>query len=42
MTRSNILLILEGDMSFSNLCCYGGEIQTPHLHPLVERGLRFV
>ena len=42
MTRSNVLLIFDDYMSFSNLCCYGGEVQTPHLNRLAERGLRFI
>ena len=37
----NILLILSDDMGFSDLGCYGGEIQTPSLDRLAENGLRF-
>jgi arylsulfatase len=39
--RPNILLILADDMGFSDLGCYGGEIETPHLNSLAENGLRF-
>jgi len=37
----NILLILADDMGFSDLGCYGGEIETPHLDALAAGGLRF-
>jgi len=40
-TRPNILLILNDDMGFSDLGCYGGEIETPHLDRLAENGLRY-
>ena len=39
--RPNIILILADDMGFSDLGCYGGEIQTPNLDGLAKRGLRF-
>ena len=38
--RPNILLILNDDMGFSDLGCYGGEIDTPNLDSLAENGLR--
>ncbi len=37
----NIVLILVDDMGFSDLGCYGGEIQTPNLDQLARDGLRF-
>jgi arylsulfatase len=37
----NIVLILADDMGFSDLGCYGGEIQTPNLNRLAAEGLRF-
>ena len=40
-TRPNILVILVDDMGFSDLGCYGGEIQTPNLNRLAADGLRF-
>src|SRR5215204_3521532 len=40
-SRPNILLIMSDDMGFSDLGCYGGEIQTPNLDGLAKNGLRF-
>ena len=40
-TAPNILLILVDDLGFSDLGCYGGEIQTPHIDKLAEQSLRF-
>jgi len=37
----NVLLILADDLGFSDLGCYGGEIQTPNLDALASGGLRF-
>lgn len=37
----NIVVILSDDMGFSDLGCYGGEIQTPNLDALAAGGLRF-
>jgi len=39
--RPNIVLILADDLGYSDLGCYGGEIQTPNLDYLAENGLRF-
>lgn len=39
--RPNILLILSDDMGFSDLGCYGGEIDTPNLDILAVNGVRF-
>ena len=39
--QPNILLILNDDMGFSDLGCYGGEVRTPALDKLAEGGLRF-
>ena len=37
----NILIILFDDLGFSDLGCYGGEIETPNIDRLAENGLRF-
>ena len=39
--RPNIILIMADDMGFSDIGCYGGEIQTPNLDQLAEDGLRY-
>ncbi|MBK9171229.1 MAG: arylsulfatase [Bryobacterales bacterium] len=39
--RPNIVLIMADDMGFSDLGCYGGEIETPNLDALARNGLRF-
>ena len=40
-TRPNIILIMGDDMGYSDLGCYGGEINTPNLDDLAAGGLRF-
>ena len=37
----NVLVILADDLGFSDLGCYGGEINTPHLDGLANGGVRF-
>ena len=39
--RPNIILIMADDLGYSDLGCYGGEIETPHLDYLAMNGLRF-
>jgi arylsulfatase len=39
--RPNILLIMLDDMGYSDLGCYGGEVQTPNIDLLAEQGVRF-
>ena len=39
--RPNIVLILADDMGFSDIGCYGGEINTPNLDKLAQGGVRF-
>lgn len=41
MNRPNVLLILNDDMGYSDLGCYGGEIRTPNLDALARNGLRY-
>ena len=40
--RPNIVVILADDLGFSDLGCYGSEIETPNLDSLAANGLRFV
>lgn len=40
-SRPNIILILADDMGYSDIGCYGGEIETPTLDRLAEGGLRY-
>lgn len=40
-SKPNIIVILSDDMGFSDLGCYGGEIQTPNLDALAKGGVRF-
>jgi arylsulfatase len=40
-TRPNIILILADDMGFSDIGCFGSEIQTPNLDALAAGGIRF-
>src|SRR5215813_5296480 len=37
----NIVIILADDLGFSDLGCYGSEIQTPNIDKLAGSGLRF-
>ena len=39
--RPNIVLIMADDMGYSDIGCYGGEIETPNLDRLAARGIRF-
>jgi len=39
--RPNIVLIMADDLGFSDLGCYGGEIDTPNLDRLAGEGMRF-
>lgn len=39
--KPNIVLIMLDDMGYSDLGCYGGEIQTPNIDRLAKEGIRF-
>ena len=39
--KPNIIIILTDDMGYSDLGCYGSEIETPNLDALAQEGLRF-
>lgn len=38
--RPDIVLVLADDMGFSDIGCYGGEIETPHIDRLAREGVR--
>ncbi len=40
-TRPNIVLIMADDLGYSDIGCYGSEIQTPNIDRLAAEGLRF-
>lgn len=40
-SRPNIVLIMADDMGYSDLGCYGSEINTPNLDSLASGGMRF-
>lgn len=39
--QPNVLVIMADDMGFSDIGCYGGEIETPNIDALAKKGLRF-
>lgn len=39
--RPNIVFVLVDDLGYSDLGCFGGEIETPHLDQLAAGGVRF-
>ncbi len=39
--RPNIIVIMSDDMGYSDIGCYGGEIETPILDSLAANGLRY-
>lgn len=39
--RPNVVIVLADDLGFSDLGCYGGEIETPELDRLAQAGLQF-
>lgn len=39
--RPNVVVIMADDLGFSDLGCYGSEIETPNLDALASGGLRF-
>lgn len=40
-SRPNIVLIMADDLGFSDLECYGGEINSPNLSRMAREGLRY-
>jgi arylsulfatase len=41
LKRPNIVIIMADDLGYSDIGCYGSEINTPNLDRLASRGLRF-
>jgi arylsulfatase A-like enzyme len=41
LQKPNILLILVDDMGWSDIGCYGSEVNTPNLDRLASEGIRF-
>jgi arylsulfatase len=39
-SRPNIVIIMSDDSGFTDLGCYGGEIETPNIDRLAEQGMR--
>ncbi|MBT3291812.1 MAG: sulfatase-like hydrolase/transferase, partial [Victivallales bacterium] len=39
--RPDIIVVMVDDMGFSDIGCYGGEIETPNLNALAANGVRF-
>ncbi len=39
--RPNVLVVMVDDMGYSDVGCYGGEIDTPNINTLAAGGLRF-
>ncbi len=39
--KPNIIFIMADDLGYSDLGCYGGEIETPNLDALAKNGIRF-
>ena len=39
-SKPNILLIVADDLGFSDLGCYGGEIETPNIDKIAQNGIR--
>ncbi|WP_139956938.1 arylsulfatase [Flavicella sediminum] len=39
--RPNIVVIFADDLGYSDIGCYGGEIETPNIDKLADEGIRF-
>ena len=39
--KPNVIVIMADDLGYSDLSCYGGEIETPNIDRLAAEGLRF-
>ena len=41
VTQPNVIIILADDMGYSDIGCYGSEINTPNIDRLAKEGVRF-
>ena len=41
LKRPNLILIMVDDMGYSDIGCYGGEVQTPNIDKLAKQGMLF-
>ena len=41
MKRPNVVILLADDMGFSDIGCFGSEINTPNIDSMAEHGLRY-
>ncbi|MDC0276297.1 sulfatase-like hydrolase/transferase, partial [Verrucomicrobiales bacterium] len=39
--KPNMIVVMVDDLGYSDIGCYGGEIETPNLDALAKDGLRF-
>ncbi len=39
--KPNIIVIMADDMGYSDIGCYGSEIETPHIDSIAAKGVRF-
>ena len=39
--KPNIILIMADDMGYSDIGCFGSEIQTPHINGISDSGVTF-
>ena len=39
--RPNVVILLADDLGYSDVGCYGSEIETPHIDALAAAGTRF-
>ena len=39
--KPNVVILMVDDLGYSDIACYGGEIETPNLDRLAANGLRF-
>ncbi|HKQ87189.1 MAG TPA: sulfatase-like hydrolase/transferase, partial [Candidatus Acidoferrales bacterium] len=40
--KPNVLVVVMDDVGYSDLGCYGGEIETPNIDSIARDGLRYI